>query len=116
MDYTEIVKNIIFAAIATVGLEEWLKNFIKTDKTWIYALIMMPLSVGSYCVCEYCPPAIIGSVITIGVVQICYQLIIQLLKKMIINKFDKTNTNTNTDIEVDNITVESNGVINADER
>lgn len=93
MEKTEIVNliiKIIMASFAAVGLLEYLKNFIKTDKTWIYSLIMPFLAVGSFFAIEFLPESVIGGVITIGCVQLDYQLIIQGFKKLL-NKSIKKN-------------------------
>lgn len=72
----------IISAFAGVGLMEWLKNFIKTEKTWIYSLIMPVIAIGCFCSIEYLPIGVFGSIMTIGVMQINYQVIIQGLQKL----------------------------------
>lgn len=72
----------VISAFAGVGLMEWLKNFIKTEKTWIYSLIMPVIAIGCFCSIEYLPIGVFGSIMTIGVMQINYQVIIQGLQKL----------------------------------
>lgn len=80
---TQFLLKIFISSFATVGIEEFIKNFIKTKKTWIYALLMIPLSVGSYFSIEKLPLWVIGSLLTIGCVQISYQTIVQGFKAII---------------------------------
>jgi hypothetical protein len=79
----DLITKVMISAFATVGIIEYLKNFIKTDKKWIYSLIMPFISIGCYCICQYLPIGIIGGALTIGTVQLGYQLIIQGFKKII---------------------------------
>lgn len=81
--FTSLFQNVFVAALATVGIVELLKNFLKTEKKWIYALIMIPLSVGCFLASIYLPKAVIGSLLTVGIVQDCYQLLIQSIKSVI---------------------------------
>lgn len=88
MDKYFIVK-VFVAALATVGVEEFLKNFIKpTSKIW-YAVLMMPLSVGCYLAIELLPTYVIGILLTIGTVQLCYQTIVQGIKTIVTALIDK---------------------------
>lgn len=80
---SQFLLKIFTAAFATVGIEEFIKNFLKTEKSWVYALLMIPLSIGSYFSIEALPVWVIGSLLTIGCVQICYQTIIQGFKAII---------------------------------
>lgn len=82
-----IVKG-IFSAFAGVGLMEWLKNFIKTEKTWVYSLIMPVVAVGCFCAIEYLPIGVFGSIMTVGIMQINYQLLIQGIQKIIKSKIN----------------------------
>ena len=91
-----IVKAII-AAIAGVGLMEWIKNFIKTEKTWIFSLIMPVIAVGCYCSIEYLPIGVFGSIMTIGIMQINYQVLIQGIQKIV-----KSKINSISKMEVEN--------------
>ena len=91
-----IVKAII-AAIAGVGLMEWFKNFIKTEKTWIFSLIMPVIAVGCYCSIEYLPIGVFGSIMTIGIMQINYQVLIQGIQKIV-----KSKINSISKMEVEN--------------
>ena len=72
----------MFSAIAGVGLLEWLKDLIKTEKTRIYSLLMPFVAVGCFCAIEYLPIGVFGSIVTIGIMQIDYQVIIQGFKKI----------------------------------
>ncbi len=83
MNYSEIMSEVVIASVATVGLIEVLKNFIKTDKKWIYSLIMIPLSVGTYFAAVCLPVWVIGGILTVGVTQECYQVIIQSLQNIV---------------------------------
>ncbi|MBQ5998126.1 MAG: hypothetical protein IJL70_01480 [Treponema sp.] len=71
-----IIKAIV-SALAGVGLMEWLKNFIKTEKTWIFSLIMPVIAIGCFYSIEYLPIGVFSSIMTIGIMQINYQLLIQ---------------------------------------
>ena len=84
---TYIIKTII-AALAGVGIMEWLKNFIKTEKTWIYSLIMPVVAIGCFCAIEYLPIGVFGSIMTTGIMQINYQLLIQGIQKVVKSKIN----------------------------
>lgn len=76
----------LISALAGVGVMEWLKNFIKTEKTWIYSLIMPFIAVGCFCSIEYLPIGVFGSIMTIGIMQIDYQLLVQGIQKVVKSK------------------------------
>lgn len=76
----------VISALAGVGVMEWLKNFIKTEKTWIYSLIMPFVAVGCFCSIEYFPIGVFGSIMTIGIMQIDYQLLVQGIQKVVKSK------------------------------
>jgi hypothetical protein len=76
----------VISALAGVGVMEWLKNFIKTEKTWIYSLIMPFVAVGCFCSIEYLPIGVFGSIMTIGIMQIDYQLLVQGIQKVVKSK------------------------------
>ena len=59
---SQFLLKVFTAAFATVGIEEFIKNFLKTKKTWVYALLMIPLSIGSYFSVEVLPMWVIGFV------------------------------------------------------
>lgn len=80
-----IIKAVI-SALAGVGLMEWIKNFIKTEKTWIYSLIMPVIAIGCFLSIEYLPIGVFGSIMTIGIMQINYQLLIQGIQKVVKSK------------------------------
>lgn len=83
-----IIKAVI-ASLAGVGLMEWLKNFIKTEKSWVYSLVMPFIAVGCFCAIEYLPIGVFGSIMTVGIMQIDYQLLIQGIQKLVSSKIDK---------------------------
>ena len=86
-----LILKVIIASFSTVGIMEYVKNFIKTSKTWIYSIIMPFIAVGCFLACEYLPIGIIGGILTVGCVQLDYQVIVQGFKKVInksINKID----------------------------
>ena len=93
---TQFLLRVIVAAFATVGIMEFIKNFLKTSKSWIYAVLMIPLSVGCYVSVELLPLAVIGSLLTVGSVQLCYQTLVQGFKAIIKNVTSKIE---NTDIK-----------------
>lgn len=87
-----LIIKILVASFAAVGLMEWIKNFIKTDKKWIYSIIMPFLAVGCFLACEYLPIGVIGGILTVGCVQLDYQVIIQGFQKVLektLNKIEK---------------------------
>ena len=89
MEIDVLLQNVTIAAFACVGLIETLKSFFKTEKKWIYAVVMIPLSVGCYFAVLYLPPWVIGGMLTVAACQIGYQTIVQTfhaLVKMIGNK------------------------------
>lgn len=89
MNYEALMTQVVIASIATVGLIEVVKNFLRTERKWIYSLIMIPMSIGTYFACVCLPVWVIGGIITIGVTQLCYQTIIQTIQnvvKMFTNK------------------------------
>lgn len=77
MEVSGMVTNVMLAAFATVGVIEVVKNFLTTEKKWMYSLIMIPLSLACYAAAEFLPTWVIGGILTIGVTQECYQIIIQ---------------------------------------
>ena len=79
----QFLLKIFMAAFATVGIEEFVKNFLKTEKTFVYALLMLPLSAACYFSVECLPMWVIGSLLTVGCVQISYQTIVQGFKAII---------------------------------
>ena len=82
-----IIKALI-SALAGVGLMEWIKNFIKTKKTWIYSLIMPVIAIGCFLSIEYLPIGVFGSIMTIGIMQVNYQLLIQGIQKIVKSKIN----------------------------
>ncbi len=91
INFSDLILKILLASFSTVGLIEWIKNFIKTQKTWIYSIIMPFFAIGCYLACEFLPIYLIGSIITVGAVQINYQIIIEGFKKYFNNKISSNN-------------------------
>ena len=87
-DFITYVIKAIFSAFAGVGLMEWLKNFIKTEKTWIYSLIMPVTAIVCFCSIEYLPIGVFGSIMTVGIMQIDYQILIQGIQKITKSKIN----------------------------
>ena len=83
MEFDVLWQNVVLAACACVGLIETLKSFFKTDKKWLYAVIMIPLAVGCYAAVLYLPLWVIGSALTVAVCQIGYQTIVQMFQAVI---------------------------------
>lgn len=83
MEIDVLLQNVTIAAFACVGLIEVVKNFLKTEKKWIFSLIMIPLSVACYFACVCLPGWVIGGVLTIGVTQLCYQTIVQTFQAVV---------------------------------
>ena len=88
-DFISYFIKAIVSALAGVGLMEWIKNFIKTEKTWIYSLIMPVIAIGCFCSIEYLPIGVFGSIMTIGIMQVDYQLLIQGIQKIVKTKIGK---------------------------
>lgn len=81
-EITLLVTKIVLSAFGSTGLLEYAKNFIKTEKTWIYSLLMPVFAVACYLVCEFLPAPAIGCILTVGAVQLDYQIIVQGFKKL----------------------------------
>lgn len=88
-EFVEYFIKAIISALAGVGLMEWLKNFIKTEKTWIYSIIMPVIAVICFCSIEYLPIGVFGSIMTIGIMQIDYQLLVQGIQQIVKLKLKK---------------------------
>lgn len=88
-DICKLFLQVIVSAFGAAGLIEFLKNFIKTDKKIVYAIIMPPITVGCFLATYYLSPVVIGSVIAIGTVQLNYQIIIQGFAKLVTKSVDK---------------------------
>ena len=82
-DVIAFLLKVTVSAFAAAGIIEYLKNFITTTNKKIFAVIMPFLAAGCYCAVELLPIAVIGSILTIGTVQLDYQLIVQGFKKLI---------------------------------
>lgn len=87
-EFSAYIIKAVISAIAGVGFMEWIKNFIKTEKTWIYSLIMPFVAIGCFCAIEYLPIGVFGSIMTIGIMQINYQLLIQGIQKIVKSKIN----------------------------
>lgn len=87
-DFAAYIIKAVISAIAGVGFMEWIKNFIKTEKTWIFSLIMPVVAVGCFCSIEYLPIGVFGSIMTIGIMQINYQVLIQGIQKIVKSKIN----------------------------
>ena len=95
-EFVSYIIKAVISALAGVGLMEWLKNFIKTSKTWIYSLIMPVIAIGCFCSIEYLPIGVFGSIMTVGIMQINYQLLIQGIQKVVKSKI---NSIANSEVE-----------------
>lgn len=81
--------QVVVASLATVGIEEFIKNFFKPkNKKW-YAVLMLPLSVFCFCAASLMPLCVIGSLLTVGCVQLCYQTLVQGFSVMLEHAFAK---------------------------
>ena len=87
-EFTAYIVKAVISAIAGVGLMEWIKNFIKTEKTWVYSLIMPVIAIGCFVSIEYLPIGVFGSIMTIGIMQLNYQVLIQGIQKIVTSKID----------------------------
>lgn len=96
-DLSELFQQVFIAAVASVGIVELLKNFIKTKRTWVYSLIMIPVALGCYASCLCLPKAVIGGILTVGVVQNGYQLVIQTVKNIFTGIAQKAGGSGNTE-------------------
>lgn len=87
-----MINNVVISSLATVGLVEYIKNFIKPkNKVW-YAVIMLPVSILCYFCTDVLPETVIGGILTIGCVQLCYQTLIQGFQTMVTTITGKTKT------------------------
>lgn len=77
--------KVAIAALSTVGIGEWIKNFFKPKNTIWYAVIMLPLAVCSYLTVSLLPQNVTGSLLTVGAVQLGYQSLVQGFKQLIEN-------------------------------
>lgn len=83
MEIENLLQNVVVAAFATVGLIEFLKNFIKVEKKWIYALLMIPVSALCFFFCITEKEWGIGAMLTVGMTQLCYQTIVQTFQAVV---------------------------------
>lgn len=94
-NFSELITKIVISAFAATGLIEFLKNIIKTKKTWIYVILMPIVAIACYCTCEYLPTVVIGCILTIGMVQLCYQIIVQGFKTIVKGFINKSSGKDN---------------------
>ena len=73
----ELLIKIVVAGFAAVGIEEYLKNFLPKGNTKLFALLMLPLAVVCFVAVDLLPLPVIGSLLTVGTVQIAYETLIQ---------------------------------------
>ena len=83
MNISELFMKIGIASFAATGFMEWLKNFLKFKNTVWYAILMPLVAIGCYFAIDKLPPIVIGCILTLGTVQLNYQLIVQSFKKII---------------------------------
>lgn len=83
MNISELFMQIGIASFAATGFMEWLKNFLKFKNTVWYAILMPLVAIGCYFAIDKLPPIVIGCILTLGTVQLNYQLIVQSFKKII---------------------------------
>lgn len=88
-----LLLQVIISSFAAVGVIEYIKNFIKTDNKIVFAIIMPFMAIGCFCACSLLPLPVIGSILTIGSVQLDYQVIVQGFKKTIESKIRKLEEN-----------------------
>lgn len=88
-----LIFKVIISSFASVGIIEYLKNFIKSKNTIVYTIIMPFISSGCFCACSLLPLPVIGSILTIGSVQLDYQFIVQGFKKIINKNIKKLEEN-----------------------
>lgn len=88
-DVISLILKVIVSSLGAVGLIEWLKNFIKTEKKIIWAILMPIVAAATYIACELLPIAVIGSILTTGSVQLNYQILVQGFKKVFNDKLKK---------------------------
>ena len=97
-ELTQLAIKVGLAGFGAVGILEWVKNFFKFSKTWIYALIMPVFAVGCFAAVWFLPSYVIGGILTVGVVQLNYQVIVQGFKAVIKALLSKAGVDKN-DIE-----------------
>lgn len=112
-ELSQMAIKIALSGFGAVGILEWLKNFFKFTKTWAYALLMPVLAVGCFAAVYFLPAYVIGSILTVGVVQLNYQVIVQGFKAVVKALLNKAGVDKN-DIETNN-TVETEGKNHADQ-
>lgn len=90
-----LILKVIIASFGSVGIMEYIKNFLKTKKTYIYSIIMPFIAVGCFLATEYLPIGIIGGIVTVGCVQLDYQVIVQGFKNIMNKSIRKIKENDN---------------------
>lgn len=94
-EITNLILKVIIASFGSVGIMEYIKNFLKTKKTYIYSIIMPFIAVGCFLATEYLPIGIIGGIVTVGCVQLDYQVIVQGFKNIMNKSIRKIKENDN---------------------
>lgn len=95
--------QVFVAALATVGIEEYIKNFFKPkNKVW-YAVLMLPLSAGCFLAIYLLPIYVIGIILTSGCVQLCYQTLIQGFKSIVSTLSKKIETKSDENLTQEGI-------------
>ena len=77
MDYLQDIGYILGAAVAVAGLIQWAKNWLKTAKPWIWAAVLIPLSIGY----AYLPERVQTGLLVAAVAQLRYETLTQPAKK-----------------------------------
>lgn len=85
----QFLLRILVASFATVGVLEYLKNFFVPKKKQCYAIIMLPFAVVCYIAIELLPLWVIGGILTVGCVQLCYQTLVQGFTSIVANATNK---------------------------
>lgn len=77
MDYLQDIGYILGAAVAVAGLIQWAKNWLKGAKPWVWAALLIPLSIGY----AYLPAKIQGALLVAAIAQLGYETLIQPAKR-----------------------------------
>lgn len=77
------IEIIIWGAFSTIGIIQWLKNIFKFDKPEIWAIIMIPIAVLVAFLFIVCQDWVRIGVCIIACVQLAYENVIQVIKKLI---------------------------------
>ena len=80
--YKELFIQVLIAAVAVVGVMEFIKNFIPV-KPVLYAVFTLALSTFAFFAIVYLPVWVIGSLLTLGCVQMGYEIFIQGVREIL---------------------------------